>query len=102
MRQSHNYRLTRRRFIQGERTFTSQAVERALQAVKGQSGDKERACLFEHCLPNTLSTTVDFKLINGQPNDYVMTGDLDAMQLHDLRDNTMRLRYLPGRHFVDE
>ncbi len=67
----------------GERRFTSQAVEAAIRAVKAQAGNKELAWLFENCFPNTLDTTVEFNLIDGQPDTYVITGDIDAMWLRD-------------------
>ena len=41
------------------------------------------AWLFENCFPNTLDTTVDFEMINGKPDTYVITGDIDAMWLRD-------------------
>ena len=39
--------------------------------------------MFENCFPNTLDTTVDFKIMNGRPDTYVITGDIDAMWLRD-------------------
>ncbi len=39
--------------------------------------------MFENCFPNTLDTTVEFEMINGQPDTYVITGDIDAMWLRD-------------------
>ncbi len=77
----------------GERKFTSEAVEAAIRAVKAQAGNKELGWLFENCFPNTLDTTVDFELVNGQPDTYVITGDIDAMWL---RDSTAQVwPYLP-------
>ncbi|MGN6566983.1 MAG: glycoside hydrolase family 125 protein, partial [Flavipsychrobacter sp.] len=51
--------------------------------IKTNIGNKELAWLFENCFPNTLDTTVDFCVINGQPDTYVITGDIDAMWLRD-------------------
>lgn len=77
----------------GERRFTSEAVEAAIRAVKAGTGNKEVGWLFENCFPNTLDTTVDFELVNGQPDTYVITGDIDAMWL---RDSTAQVwPYLP-------
>ncbi|RZM05737.1 MAG: glycoside hydrolase family 125 protein, partial [Pedobacter sp.] len=45
--------------------------------------NKELAWLFENCFPNTLDTTVTHKIINGRPDTYVITGDIDAMWLRD-------------------
>ena len=49
--------------------------------------------VFENCFPNTLDTTVDFEVVNGRPDTYVITGDIDAMWL---RDSTAQVwPYLP-------
>jgi len=39
--------------------------------------------MFENCFPNTLDTTVDFEMVDGRPDTYVITGDIDAMWLRD-------------------
>lgn len=76
-----------------ERNFTSEAVEATIQRVKKQIADPELAWLFENCFPNTLDTTVEFETINGKPDTYVITGDIDAMWL---RDSTAQVwPYLP-------
>jgi meiotically up-regulated gene 157 (Mug157) protein len=76
-----------------ERKFTSEAVEAAIAKVKKQIADPELAWLFENCFPNTLDTTVDFEIIDGKPDTYVITGDIDAMWL---RDSTAQVwPYLP-------
>src|SRR4051812_33771908 len=64
-----------------DRKFASEAVEAAIVKIKKQIADPELAWLFENCFPNTLDTTVDFEMINGQPDTYVITGDIDAMWL---------------------
>src|SRR5450631_271670 len=66
-----------------ERKFTSEAVENVILKLKKEIADPELAWLFENCFPNTLDTTVDFELINGKPDTYVITGDIDAMWLRD-------------------
>lgn len=66
-----------------QRKFTSKAIEQAIVSVKKKIGNKELAWLFENCFPNTLDTTVDFEIINGKPDTYVITGDIDAMWLRD-------------------
>lgn len=71
------------RTAEGDRNFTSKAVERVIAEVKKNIGNKELAWLFENCFPNTLDTTVDFSIIDGKPDTYVITGDIDAMWLRD-------------------
>lgn len=66
-----------------QRKFTSLAVEETINTIKKTIGNKEIAWLFENCYPNTLDTTVDFEMIDGQPDTYVITGDIDAMWLRD-------------------
>ncbi|MEO8569929.1 MAG: glycoside hydrolase family 125 protein, partial [Ginsengibacter sp.] len=66
-----------------ERNFTSKAVDEAISKIKKQIADPELAWLFENCFPNTLDTTVDFEMIGGRPDTYVITGDIDAMWLRD-------------------
>ena len=67
----------------GKRKFTSKAVERVIAEVQKNIGNKEIAWMFGNCFPNTLDTTVDHTLINGNPDTYVITGDIDAMWLRD-------------------
>ena len=71
----------------------SEAVEATIVNLKKQIANPELAWLFENCFPNTLDTTVDFEMINGKPDTYVITGDIDAMWL---RDSTAQVwPYLP-------
>lgn len=67
----------------GQRKFRSNAVEKAIAAVQRGVANKELAWLFNNCFPNTLDTTVDFSMVNGRPDTYVITGDIDAMWLRD-------------------
>jgi uncharacterized protein len=66
-----------------QRNFTSTAVEDVIARFKSSVGSKELGWLFENCFPNTLDTTVDFEMIDGKPDTYVITGDIDAMWLRD-------------------
>lgn len=66
-----------------ERHFTSQAVEKVIAEVKKQLKDPKLAWMFENCFPNTLDTTVDFKMSAGRPDTFVITGDINAMWLRD-------------------
>jgi meiotically up-regulated gene 157 (Mug157) protein len=76
-----------------KRHFTSTAVESTIQKVKKKLGDEELGWLFENCFPNTLDTTVYYEEMNGKPDTYVITGDIDAMWM---RDSTAQVwPYLP-------
>lgn len=76
-----------------KRTFLSEEVEETIRQVKALIADEELAWLFENCYPNTLDTTVDFELIDGKPDTFIITGDIDAMWL---RDSTAQVwPYLP-------
>jgi meiotically up-regulated gene 157 (Mug157) protein len=72
-----------RRPPKGERRFASRAVEAEIARVKAKIGDPELAWVFENCYPNTLDTTVFFGEVDGKPDTFVITGDIDAMWLRD-------------------
>ena len=81
------------RVPRGERRFNSPAVEKIIEIIKRDVRLPENGWLFENCFPNTLDTTVDFEYIDGKPDTYVITGDIDAMWL---RDSTAQVwPYLP-------
>ncbi len=67
----------------GERKFTSEAVEAEIKKVSKGIGNPELAWIFGNCYPNTLDTTVRFQMIDGRPDTFVITGDIDAMWLRD-------------------
>ena len=67
----------------GERKFTSEALERQIARIKKDIPDPELAWIFENCYPNTLDTTVDHGELEGKPDTFVITGDIDAMWLRD-------------------
>src|SRR5208282_4309112 len=71
------------RIPEAKRRFKSASVERTIERVKSSIGNKELAWMFENCFPNTLDTTVDFEMLDGRPDTYVITGDIDAMWLRD-------------------
>lgn len=66
-----------------KRTFVSQAVEDKIKEITAGISDEKLRWLFENCFPNTLDTTVKFQLKNGQPDTFIITGDIDAMWLRD-------------------
>ena len=88
---SDNTRLTTERTITGvrpeleNRLFRSEAVEATVNKVKGMLKNRKLAEMFEVCFPNTLDTTVHFKVDSesGQPDTFVYTGDIPAMWLRD-------------------
>ncbi|MCQ6959326.1 glycoside hydrolase family 125 protein [Mucilaginibacter aquariorum] len=65
------------------RKFKSVSVEKAITEFKSKVKNPELGWLFENCFPNTLDTTVTYKLANNKPDTYVITGDIDAMWLRD-------------------
>ena len=76
-----------------ERTFTSVAVEEQIKLVKNNIMDSQLSWIFENCYPNTIDTTVDYEVIDGKPDTFIITGDIDAMWL---RDSTAQVwPYLP-------
>lgn len=66
-----------------QRRFSSPAVEAKIAEVAAAVKDPEIAWLFANCFPNTLDTTVTVGQLDGQPDTYVITGDIDAMWLRD-------------------
>ncbi|WP_443939006.1 glycoside hydrolase family 125 protein [Pedobacter sp. MW01-1-1] len=71
------------RVASGKRHFESKAVEAAIKTFKSNVKNPELCWLFENCFPNTLDTTVYPTEIDGRPDTYVITGDIDAMWLRD-------------------
>jgi meiotically up-regulated gene 157 (Mug157) protein len=71
------------RVAEAKRKFKSGAVERTIERIQSSIGNRELAWMFGNCFPNTLDTTVDFAVVNGRPDTYVITGDIDAMWLRD-------------------
>jgi uncharacterized protein len=68
---------------EAKRKFTSPAVEKTIAKVQSSIGNRELAWMFGNCFPNTLDTTVNFEIVNGRPDTYIITGDIDAMWLRD-------------------
>ncbi len=67
----------------GARRFVSKAVEHELARVSGLIADLELAWLFQNCFPNTLDTTVFMGEVSGQPDAFVITGDIPCLWLRD-------------------
>src|SRR5215469_6140199 len=81
--QAQTARLPSARPAPADRRFTSPAVEACIQRTKAKIKDPDLATLFENCFPNTLDTTVTTSAIDGQPDTFIITGDIDAMWLRD-------------------
>ena len=71
------------RAAEGQRHFKSAAIEKAIKAFQSKVKNRELGWLFNNCFPNTLDTTVYYDEKDGQPDTYVITGDIDAMWLRD-------------------
>lgn len=65
------------------RKFKNASIEKAISEFKSKVKNPELGWLFENCFPNTLDTTVTYKVVNNKPDTYVITGDIDAMWLRD-------------------
>ena len=71
------------RVAAGKRHFESAAIEEAISTFGKNVSSKELAWLFNNCFPNTLDTTVTHTMVDGRPDTYVITGDIDAMWMRD-------------------
>ena len=80
---AHFTKFISKRPPKDKRTFKSEAVEEIIKEVKKIIVNPELAWMFENCYPNTLDTTVDYEVIDGKPDSFVITGDIDAMWLRD-------------------
>lgn len=68
-----------------ERLFHSDEVEKVIKRIKKQLKNPKLAWMFENCFPNTIDTTVHYRLDeNGNPDTFVYTGDIHAMWLLSL------------------
>ncbi|MBR6842653.1 MAG: glycoside hydrolase family 125 protein [Prevotella sp.] len=67
-----------------ERLFVSDAVEAKISEVQQLlSGNPRLAWMFANCFPNTLESTVHYRLVDGEDDTFVYTGDIPAMWLRD-------------------
>lgn len=66
-----------------KRHFSSEAVEELIVEVKDAIKDEKLKWMFENCYPNTLDTTVKFRMKGKKPDTFVITGDINAMWLRD-------------------
>lgn len=67
-----------------DRLFHSEAVEKEIKRVKKLLTNKKLAWMFENCFPNTIDTTVHYRIDeDGNHDTFVYTGDIHAMWLRD-------------------
>lgn len=66
-----------------DRNFTSPVIELVIARVSRQISDPVLRAMFARCFPNTLDTTVFPGTRAGEPDTFVITGDIDAMWLRD-------------------
>ena len=65
------------------RRYASPAVEAVIAKMRKAIGDPKLGALFEACYPNTLDTTVEMGEVDGKPDAFVITGDIEALWLRD-------------------
>lgn len=67
-----------------KRLFRSNAVEKEILRVQKLLKNERLAWMFTNCFPNTIDTTVHFRMgKDGKPDTFVYTGDIHAMWLRD-------------------
>lgn len=67
-----------------DRLFHSKAVENEIKRIKKQLTHRKLAWMFENCFPNTIDTTVHYRIgEDGKHDTFVYTGDIHAMWLRD-------------------
>ncbi len=77
------YDVTNRPAV-ADRLFKSAEVDKLIAQVKAQLKNKKLAWMFENCFPNTIDTTVHYRLDEtGEDDTFVYTGDIAAMWLRD-------------------
>lgn len=73
-----------KRPLESQRLFRSTAVEKEILRVQELLKNTRLAWMFTNCFPNTLDTTVHFRIgKDGKPDTFVYTGDIHAMWLRD-------------------
>lgn len=66
-----------------DRRFVSKSVEREIARVSAKIGDPELRWMFGNCYPSTLDTTVFMGTVDGKPDAFVITGDIECLWLRD-------------------
>ncbi|MDR0413491.1 MAG: glycoside hydrolase family 125 protein, partial [Dysgonamonadaceae bacterium] len=65
------------------RLFRSVAVEKKIKEVCRQLSNPKLSWMFANCFPNTIDTTVHYRVSDGEDDTFVYTGDIHAMWLRD-------------------
>jgi len=79
-----NFYLPTNRPALENRLFKSVAVEKEIARIKSILTNPKLAWMFENCFPNTIDTTVHYRLAaDGNDDTFVYTGDIHAMWLRD-------------------
>jgi len=77
------YNVTNRP-VPAQRLFKSKAVDNRIAQIKAMLTNPKLAWMFENCFPNTLDTTVHYRIgEDGKHDTFVYTGDIHAMWLRD-------------------
>lgn len=77
-------RFTTCRPAKEDRLFHSEAVEKEIMLIKKLLKNEKLAWMFENCFPNTIDTTVHYRIgEDGKHDTFVYTGDIHAMWLRD-------------------
>lgn len=80
---TNRYRVSNRP-TKTDRLFKSAAVDAKIAQVKALLTNAKLAWMFENCFPNTLDTTVHYRIgEDGNHDTFVYTGDIHAMWLRD-------------------
>jgi meiotically up-regulated gene 157 (Mug157) protein len=66
-----------------DRLFRSEAVEKKIKEVCKLLKNAKLSWMFANCFPNTIDTTVHYRVQDGKDDTFVYTGDIHAMWLRD-------------------
>jgi meiotically up-regulated gene 157 (Mug157) protein len=66
-----------------ERLFQSIAVEKKIKEICKLLKNPKLSWMFSNCFPNTIDTTVHYRILDGKDDTFVYTGDIHAMWLRD-------------------
>lgn len=67
-----------------QRLFKSEAIDSRIATIKDMLTNPKLAWMFENCFPNTIDTTVHYRIdADGKHDTFVYTGDIHAMWLRD-------------------